>query len=198
MKTKHCFVFVLMTFLTIAGLVVSAAAAPLPPKPKPLSCSLMGTWSGWADRDWVSDRLPSLAWTAVQSAGSSPNTGGIVTSWVPTPRDIFLGTGAHLTDGHGLWQGNGSQFNYTWYAYLVGDDPTNTTTYKQTVASIRAYGLVAFQTDCNNATITYTFDLFNGMVAPDKMSYDNPSFGGTLTGGGGETRAPLVVPAPAP
>ena len=117
-------------------------------------------------------------------------------SWVPSAGDMFLGSGAHLTAGQGIWQGNGSQFNYTWHAYLVGDDPTNATTYGKTVASVRAYGLVVFQTDCNNAILSYNFDIFEGMVPPDKMAYDSTSYLDTLTGAGGETRAPLAVPAP--
>ena len=193
MKTKHCFLFVLISFLAFAGLVVTASAAPPPPKPKPLSCSLIGTWSGWADHNWESN--PSLAWTSVQTEGSSPTSGGIVMSWVPGLYvDMFSGLGARLTAGHGVWQGSGTQFSYTWYAYLVGDNPADPDTYGKVVSSIRAYGAVTFTTDCNNATISYTFDMFNGMVAPDKMSIDAASYLGSDTGHGGETTAPLVVP----
>jgi hypothetical protein len=200
MKTKHSFLFALMTFFAVVVMGVFAWAAPAPPKPKPLSCSLIGTWSGWADRNW-SDGYPSLAWIAVQTAGSNPTSGGIVMNWVPTPGDMFLGYGAHLTPGQGLWQQNGSQFNYTWYAYLVGDDPNNSATYGLTIGSIRVYGIVVFASDCNNANISYTLDMFSGVVSPDKMTLDNPNYIESTSGysgetSAGETRAPLVVPAP--
>ncbi len=194
MKTKYCFVFLLITFLAIAGSVVSVSAAPSPPKPKPLSCSLIGTWSGWADHDW--ENSPSLAWTSVQTEGSNPTNGGIVMSWVPGPYgDMFSTSGARLTAGHGMWQGSGTQFNYTWYAYLIGDNPADPDTYGKAVGSIRAYGVVTFTTDCNNATISYTVDMFNGFLAPDKMATDSASYLGSDHGYGGETMAPLVVPA---
>jgi len=119
-------------------------------------------------------------------------------SWVPSPYgDMFSGMTVRLTAGHGLWQGSGTQFNYTWYAYLIGDDPNNTSTYGKTVGSIRSYGVVTFPTDCNNAAIAYTVDMFQGFLAPDKMSRDLVgSYVGSETGYGGETRAPLVVPPP--
>lgn len=193
MKTNRWFSFLLITFVVIAGSVVSASAAPPPPKPKPLSCSLVGTWSGWADHDW--ENGPNLAWTSVQTEGTNPTNGGIVMSWVPGPYgDMFSGSGARLTAGHGLWQGSGTQFNYTWYAYLIGDDPTNPDTYGKAVGSIRSYGVVTFTTDCNNATISYTVDMFSGFLAPDKMSRDSASYLDSLAGHGGETRAPLVPP----
>jgi len=188
MKTKHSFLVALVTFLAIGGLVVSASAATAP---KPLSCSLMGTWSGWADHDWSSG--PNLAWTAVQSAGNNNSTGGIEMSWVRDAGDMF-GPYLNVTTGHGLWKANGTQFNYTWYAYLI-DNSSASTTYGQVVASIRAYGLVSFPTDCNHAAISYIFDVFEGKVAPDQMTYDNIAYFDTLTGIGGETRAPLAIPA---
>jgi hypothetical protein len=58
-------------------------------------------------------------------------------------------------------------------------------------ASVRVFGQVSFPTDCNHASITYTFEGFEGMLAPDQMT------GNTImyeTGIGGETRAPLLVP----
>lgn len=200
MKTKRFFAILLISALGIAATSALAWAAPAPPTPKKAACSLVGTWAGWADQDW-SDPLnspPSLAWTAVQTEDSPDTSGEILMNWVPNQNDLSGEKGIiYLTPGHGIWQKNGNQYNYTWYAYYVDDNPGDVDTYGSTVASVRVFGTVTFPTDCNHASISYRFEVFEGMVTPDGMTISTPVVitpkADDPPGIAGETKAPLAT-----
>jgi hypothetical protein len=192
MKTRRIFPVVLTTIFAIGAMsAIAWGAAPTPQEPKPVVCSMAGTWTGWVDRDWSDQtKPPSLAWTAMRTVNSSGKGGDMVLNWVPTVNDLFFGQRAHLTPGYGAWQQNGSQYNFTWYAYLVDDEPNDTATVGTTIYSFRVHGVVTFPTDCNHASITYSFDGIAGMVSPEKMSGAVP----VHVGSGGETRMPAPTP----
>jgi hypothetical protein len=180
MKTKRSFTMVLTAVLAIAVMSTAAGAAP---GPSSKGCSLVGTWSGWADHTWPNS---SMAWLAVQTADNATK-GEILMNWVFV-RSELLSFGevvaSHLTPGHGVWEqtANG-QYKYTWYAYGIDADGNP-------VFSVRVSGVVT-TTDCNNVSITYAYEVFAGQVAPQDMSSENAIYG---TGGeAGETRVPLVT-----
>lgn len=192
MKTRRNFSVVLTTILAFAAMGTLAWAGS--PKPKPAPCTLVGTWSGSADSsDWA---YSQLAWTSVVTADSSGTSGEIVLSWVPFSGDM-IGSNGHLTAGHGVWQLIGGVYHYTWYTYMIDDNPADSS-FGTTIYSIRDFGTVDFPTagDCNNATMSYTFQAYTGMVSPQDMA-ENWSFETGTTKYGDlayETKVPLIVP----
>ena len=158
---------------------------PPPPPPPPQECGLIGTWTGHA--------ASSMYWLGVQTPGSNgPADGEMLLNWTEIA-SYLLHAGypdvTHMTPGHGVWQksGNGPasvQYNYTWYAY--GLDDSGYVEY-----SVRVSG-VAQNTDCNDVSINYTYEVFDGYVLPQNMSGVTPV--DTITGAAAETRVPLVTP----
>jgi hypothetical protein len=176
------------------------------------ACSLAGTWSGWADRNWNLARSPGLAWLATQTAASSGKSGDMVVNWVPSSGDI-VPDNMHMTPGHGVWELDTSdlqypQYKFTWYAYVVSDIdvPEFSFVNGATAFSVLARGFVSFPTqDCDHASIGYVFEMIQGMVSPDKLSEkisqivaekesnpDSTLFYYGTSGGGGETKVPMA------
>lgn len=157
-------------------------------------CGLIGTWYGHTDS--------ALAWMGVHTAGSTTVKGEMLLEWLRVKDDLLrvrvdeltyrYPNVTRLSDGRGVWeQTSKGKYNYTWYAY--GND----TLVDKPVYSVRVSG-VAQNTDCNNVTISFTYEVFDGFILPQYMSGIIPVF--TITGNPDayETRVPLTVVLPAP
>jgi hypothetical protein len=188
MTIKRNFIFVLTAVLAIVAIGIAAPAAP-PPGPDSKESGLIGTWSGWADAPWSYGL--NADWLAVCTPGSNgAKNGEMVMNWVylnPYLRNWYNNYPAvvNLTPGHGVWEQTGkNQYKYVWYAYGV-DSSGNV------VNSFRVTG-TATNTDADNFSLTYLYEVFNGVVAPQDMSTQTPAH--STAGNGGLTRIPLVTP----
>jgi hypothetical protein len=198
MRTKFTFTIVLFAVLVFAAVGTAEWVCG-----DQKECGLIGTWTGWADHPWLTANStggpPNLAWTAIHTAGSKDaNNGEMLLNWVSGSLVHCCGGDKQmtLTPGHGVWEligkgkGKGKdkgndQYKYTWYAFYV-DDATGIVG-----ISVRVSGIAAIQ-DCNTVSISYNFDIFDGVVAPQDMTPDKVL--NTLIGIAGETRVPLVTP----
>lgn len=191
MKTKRNLTIVLTTVLSIAAIGTTAwAGTGTGPGPDSKECGLIGTWSGWADYAWPTSSTaptPSIAWLGIHTAGSqNAKNGEMLLNWVFVNGNLLTLYGhypaSHLTPGHGVWeQINNNQYSYTWYAY--GLDASGSPLY-----SVKVSGLVT-NMNCDNASITYKYEVFNGLVSPQNMSSSPYA---TKLGIAGETRVPLT------
>ena len=176
MRMRYSFSIVMVAALAIAFSGTAAWAATN-------ECGLVGTWSGYADHLWPSS---SMAWLAVHTAGSKDaKNGEMVLNFVWVDSGL-LTPGWRMTPGHGVFEqiGNGpnAQYRYTWYAYAIGPDG-------YPLFSVRVSGL-AQNTTCDKVLISYTYEAFEGVVAPQDMS--NATLIGSATGTAGEDRVPLT------
>jgi hypothetical protein len=188
MKTTRNFTIVLTAIIVFSAVLAIAAtptAAWAAPGSKSNECGLIGTWSGYADAPWP---YSSAAWLAVLTAGSKDDKNGeMLMNWVSLNSSLLTWYGTYpasrMTPGHGVWEQTGKgQYGYTWYAY--GVDALGNVLY-----SVSVRGLATL-TDCNNAQITYTYEVFNGLIPPQDLSSYTPDH--STSGNGAETRVPPV------
>jgi hypothetical protein len=188
MKTKCNFTIVLMAVLTIAA-ISTAAWAQTGPQPKSQECGLIGTWVGGAGS--------SMVWLGVHTAGSKDaKNGEMLMNWVKVSNSLGGAPGFHLTPGHGVWEQidkgeDKGKYKYTWYAYGI-EDSSGVVGY-----SVRVSG-VAMNTDCDNVSIHYKYEMFAGFVGPQEMSNVDPSGYSFIEGDAAETRLPLAQVTPTP
>jgi hypothetical protein len=179
---------VLVTALTVvltAALAITAIGAPpwAAPGPDSKDSGLIGTWYGHSDG--------AIRWLAVHTAGSNFTSGQMLMNWVSVaPKYLTYGdtysSVTRLTPGHGVWEQIGKgQYKYTWYAYGIPDtgDPLYT---------LRVSG-VAKNTDSDNVSIDFTYEVFDGRLEPHEISGHTP-LNFPLPGTAEETRVPLVTP----
>lgn len=202
MKTRRNLRVVLTVALGIAASCTTAWAQP------PAECGLTGTWSGYADSPWPNS---SIAWLSVHTPGSNPQDGEMLLNFVFAKSSLLTLYGHYaavqLTPGHGFWTqiakapaappmppapptpGNPPgppvqeiQYSYTWYAYGISSSGVP-------LYSVQVSG-IAQNTDCNDVVISYKYEVFDGIVAPQNMSSQTPLY--TTAGSAAETRIPVV------
>lgn len=183
----------LFTVLVMFSLVCGSAWA----KKSTCPAGLTGTWVGGAGND--------IQWLSTQTSDSlDPTKGEMILNWTYI-KPTFIGgsaSGLTLSPGHGVWQLNDDgNYDYTWYAYAIDNNPNNTETYGKIVYTVRVSGVVMLvdflnnnldAPNCDTAAIYYKFEMADGQYLP--WDPDAPSFS-TLTEdwGAGEMRVPLNV-----
>ena len=193
-SNKKLKITLLITVFVMFSLVCGAAWAK---RPGFTTCpaGLTGTWIGGAGND--------IHWLSTQTSDSlDPTKGEMIMNWTYI-KPSFIGgssSGVTLSPGHGVWQLNDDgNYDYTWYAYAIDNDPNNTTTYGTIVATIRVSGVVMLvdfndidAPNCDTAAIYYHFDMADGEFLP--FDPNAPVFSTLTSGwGAGEMRVPLNV-----
>ncbi len=184
MKTKRNLAIVLTAVLVIAS--TGTAAGPASP-PTSKETGLIGSWEGGTADEY-------LAWMAIHTPGSNTTSGEMLMNWVYVRSGLIQVSGHYpgatrLTPGHGVWAQTGKgEYKYTWYAYGMSETADGTPVLHYTA---RVTGL-ATMADIDNVSISYTYDVFGGYVAPQDMP--TALIVHSYSGGAGEKRLTLATP----
>ena len=110
-------------------------------------CGRVGTWFGATPG--------GFSWLGTDTPGMSATTGQMSLEWVAVPATLFIAGANHVTGAKGIWQKiKQGEYEFSWTAYGVNTNPPQTPIYR-----LRVSGSVT-HTDCNNANISYTIELF--------------------------------------